>query len=927
MSDVLRWGWGLLALFMTLSVRGQDCADQTIDALPYALSSTTCGAGNNYNQNNACNSWQITGEDLTFAFMPASNTCVRIALSGYTMGAAGIIVTNGCPDAATSTCIGNASSDGAATSLELVFSAQAGVTYYITLGSSTWFADCIDFDLTIDNDCPQPTTADCIGAINMCSGYYSETNAPSGTGNYNDVFPANGCAITTIANMGWYQLTTQTAGVLKFTLTPNSTDDYDWMLFNITGASCDQIATNPDLLVSCNTYGETGNNGQTGISTASGGVGNANGPGNFNGPPFNADLPVEAGETYVLMISNWSGTPNGYELDFGASTATFIDDIPPQVVSAEYTCDGALTLVFSEYIDCNTVLPDYFEVTGEGGPYTVANVESNCDQGSAYTLEVTVYFDQDFPAAGGTFSVDFGEDELADVCGNFLEPVSVPVEVAPGMDLHLEVTHAACGDANGSITAQVLSGGTAPFQYSLNGGALSDQNQFENLAAGTYTIAVTDASGCSVSAQAEVELEGLEFTAGPDSYACQLSYTAAATLPAGYTGTWTADAGVQLSDPTSPNCMFTPPAPGIYTFTWTVTNGTNCTDQRTVDIAFYKLTLGGLTLTDPGCRDACDGAAEASINGGIDPAALDYTWSGGLSSSATPNKAVQLCPGGHTLKVATPEGCALTVPFELNNPAPIRIDSVHIAQENCPGHCDGSIRVFSPGASEYSFNGGLSFSTASGLSDACSGSYRLVLKNAGGCTRDTTLVLNVPPGPKARFQFDPHRSSTYQARFRFENFSADYNSLLWQFDYPDGNAFSQDEDPVYTYPEPRPGYYTVMLVAYDVKGCSDTLFQKVGIYEETRVYIPSSFTPNGDGVNDIFKPVLANITVSDYRLTLFDRWGNTVFDTREPEQGWNGEQANTGYFAPPGVYAYRIHIREAESGEPREWNGSVTLVR
>src|SRR5690606_12572207 len=146
-----------------------------------------------------------------------------------------------------------------------------------------------------------------------------------------------------------------------------------WILFNMTDATCEDLALNPTLVVGCNTFGLFGANSTTGISSANGGTGTANGPGDLNGPAFNADLNVEAGETYVLMISNWSATTNGYELDFGASTAVFVDNTPPEVESVNYSCEGSLSIVFSEYIDCTTVLPEYFTLEGPGGPYLVAD--------------------------------------------------------------------------------------------------------------------------------------------------------------------------------------------------------------------------------------------------------------------------------------------------------------------------------------------------------------------------------------------------------------------------------------------------------------------------------------------------------------------------------------------------------------------------
>lgn len=906
---------------------GQDCVDVTIGALPFEVSSTTCGEGSDYDENNSCNSWEFTDEDITFVYTTTDESCLYLTVSGFQQGSGSLMVTSGCPDNIVSTCISVVASDFDDTSISTTFSPEPNTTYYITVGSNMWDADCIDFDLTLNTNCPEPTVNDCFGAVNMCAGYYYEENAPTGTGNFMDILPQNDCQMASVNNMGWYKLTTQTAGILNFTLSPNSTDDYDWILFNLTDATCDEIATNPDLAVSCSTYGLTGSNGETGISTALGGTGNANGPGNLNGPAFNADLNVNANETYVLMISNWSGTPNGYELDFGASTVTFIDNIPPEVESVSYACDGVITLTFSEYIDCATVLPEYFTVEGEGGPYTIAAVESSCAEGAEYSSTFHLSYATDFPATGGTFNLVFEQDELTDVCGNFLEPVSVPFVVAPGMVLEAIPSPATCGDDNGAVSVQVEAGGAEPYQYALNGGPLQSENTFNNLAVGDYTISVVDNNGCQSTIATTILAEGLDFTAGLDTYACQLSYTAMATLPPGYTGVWSAVPGIQMSDNTSPHCVFSPQMAGTYTLIWTITNGVNCTASEAIEVDFNAITVENFEITVPTCRGICDGSAEVAVTGVIDNGGLEYNWSGGNSSTATPHKATQLCAGMHTLTLSTPEGCTLTYPFEMENPEPIKIDSIIVKPESCPGFCDGSISILSAAASEYSFDEGTTFTTTSTAENLCSGTYRIILKNTSNCQRDTILTLFSPDGPVARFNARPHRQSTFTPHFQFENLSEDFRSSYWLFDYPDGSDFSWAENPKYTYANPIVGDYTVMLVAIDGAGCRDTTFRKVGIFEDTWIYIPNSFTPNGDGLNDLFKPVLSNIDVEDYRLEIFDRWGQKVFETNEVNQGWDGSMSNSGYYAEAGSYAYHIHIRESETGEAREWNGMVIMVR
>lgn len=82
----------------------------------------------------------------------------------------------------------------------------------------------------------------------------------------------------------------------------------------------------------------------------------------------------------------------------------------------------------------------------------------------------------------------------------------------------------------------------------------------------------------------------------------------------------------------------------------------------------------------------------------------------------------------------------------------------------------------------------------------------------------------------------------------------------------------------------------------------------VAHFEErlSAVYIPTSFTPNEDGVNDIFRVNALNIDPDDFRLSVVNRWGREIFYTENPEDGWNGSDNGDDYYAPPGNYVYFV---------------------
>ncbi|MBV5346432.1 MAG: hypothetical protein JZU63_13440, partial [Rhodoferax sp.] len=307
----------------------------------------------------------------------------------------------------------------------------------------------------------------------------------------------------------FYIITVQTSGILRFTLTPNNaSNDYDWSLFNMTNAGCDQIYTNASTLqVSCNSYGVAGTNGPTGISTALGNNLNCNGPGT-SGQKFNKDLKVLSGQTYVLNVSNWSATnQSGYTLDFSGSTASIFDITAATVDSIQQTvsCAGSdsLFIRFSENVKCVDVFhkPSKFSLTGPAGTYTISDVTSP-DCGTGATNGRRTYLQVTPKLAAGDYVLHIIGD-IRDLCGNLcvyqdypftLTEINAPV-VSAGNDTTV---------ANGVIITLhgAVSGGASPYTYYWEpANLLVNPNVAQpltvNMGASTnFTLNVTDHAGC-----------------------------------------------------------------------------------------------------------------------------------------------------------------------------------------------------------------------------------------------------------------------------------------------------------------------------------------------------------------------------------------------------------------------------------------------
>ena len=274
-----------------------------------------------------------------------------------------------------------------------------------------------------------PTTQDCKGAIAVCDYIYVEDSTASGYGNYLEI-PSGGNSCPNHCmdgehNSRWYIWTVVESGELRIEITPQiQTDDYDWAVFNLTDHNCEDIWSHPNwMMSSCNAAGGGGYQGTTGISTLNGGNTNCNNGGPTN--KWNVDLPVYEGETYVLVVSDWTQTYGGYTLDFSASTAVIFDDQRPFIehIGAELitSCGtNELFVKFNENVKCSSIQPGDFSITGPGGPYTIDSIYGEtCSLGGNNEREYTLYFT---PAIyqGGDYELEIKQFSfISDACNNY----------------------------------------------------------------------------------------------------------------------------------------------------------------------------------------------------------------------------------------------------------------------------------------------------------------------------------------------------------------------------------------------------------------------------------------------------------------------------------------------------------------------------
>ncbi len=198
------------------------------------------------------------------------------------------------------------------------------------------------------------------------------------------------------------------------------------------------------------------------------------------------------------------------------------------------------------------------------------------------------------------------------------------------------------------------------------------------------------------------------------------------------------------------------------------------------------------------------------------------------------------------------------------------------------------------------------------------GSYtvELITLGTGGCADTSYMNIFVSPPAEAHFYTQPNYQDgpIYLPNAQVFFIDSSLNAVRWIWDFGDGNI-SFEQNPVHEYL--LPGNYTVTLVVQDEGGCLDTLSISSISVEEPTYILPNVFTPNGDGANDVFRFNYKG--KESFMFQIYDRHGKKLFESNQPNEGWNG---NTNFGpAVEGVYFYVLQIGK------KKITGNVTLLR
>ncbi len=611
------------------------------------------------------------------------------------------------------------------------------------------------------------------------------------------------------------------------------------------------------------------------------------------------------------LTFDWNGTatPTADLANAAAGnyTLTVTDAFGCTATSGPHTITGAVVLT----LDATNVVITPSDCDTDNGSITGLVVSGGVNptiswSNSMSTADIT-------GLAPGLYTITITDAQNCVITDDY----TVGVQPNPVIDL-IDPVDATCNQANASITI-TASGGNGTFDYSIdNGVTFVATNAFNNLVAGSYDIVVVDQSGCQATGaivinDSPVPVINSIATVDPSCGSADGSLTVNASGGSG---------ALQYSNDGGNTFVagnqFTDLGAGLYTVV--VQDNLGCQVQQNATLTNQSGTAvnagadlvvcQGESVTLTGTNAQMYAWDNGVVNGVpfIPAATTTYTVTGTDAFGCTSTDQVTVTVNtGLTISVvpSVTSGCGpLTVTFQNTTPN----------SGDCIWQFSNGTTLSGPGDQTVTFN-------QSGCID-----LTLSVVAVNGCEGTQTFpdIVCVDPAPIASFTPSPGimtTGDTYSTMF-----NSSLNATQYSWDFGDGSAGSNQTSPTHQFPDTGAGNYTVTLTATSANGCTDVAQAVITINEELIYYVPNSFTPNGDGINDIFLPIFTSgFEADDYNLTIFNRWGELLFEETDHLKGWDGVYA--GELVQSGVYTYRIEFKYAANDGREVVHGHVTLER
>ncbi|MEO1627049.1 MAG: PKD domain-containing protein, partial [Bacteroidota bacterium] len=360
------------------------------------------------------------------------------------------------------------------------------------------------------------------------------------------------------------------------------------------------------------------------------------------------------------------------------------------------------------------------------------------------------------------------------------------------------------------------------------------------------------------------------------------------------------------------------PDTGLYQGTLFLNPGSNCADTAFVTVQVFPDITADYSFSYDTCVAGPVEFRDLSTTEG-DNVIVSWNWAyGNLTASEEQNPSIRLPNAGEydmRLRVEDDNGCIDEKVEPITwFPAP---EIIVVEPSTFIGCTPANIRfnnLTNPITDDYDIlwdfgDGGTSSEISPTYTYEEPGVYdvSLSLISPLGCTAEESWDnwITVFPTPMADFTFSPDRPSNFNPEVRFFDQSTGAFSWLWDFS---GESRSTLQNPTYVYRDT--GVQVATLIVTHEQGCTDTISKLIDVEPQIRYFMPNAFTPNDDNLNDGFKGKGFFNGIRDFSMSIYNRWGELIFETSDPDEGWNGRKFNSGRMSQVGVYVYLVRFED-----------------
>ena len=368
---------------------------------------------------------------------------------------------------------------------------------------------------------------------------------------------------------------------------------------------------------------------------------------------------------------------------------------------------------------------------------------------------------------------------------------------------------------------------------------------------------------------------------------------------------------------------------GTYNVTLIVSSNHNC-----IDDSIKAVTVNQLPIADFNFSSVCENNPPTQFTDlsiGSSGNVINWNWDFGVGSSSIQNPTYIFSSDGTypvELAITNSVGCVDTVIKNVIVKAKPTANFNADTTNGCIPLCVNFQDLSSANATNINTwqwnmgNGGSNNQTPALNCYPISGDYTvsLIVQNNLGCYDTLTKVnyINAYPLPVADFSADPQPTDIYDPTINFTNLSFDANSWLWGFGVGDSSIIYS---PYHIYADS--GNYQIQLEVWNIYGCYDSIIKWIRIDPVSNIFIPNTFTPDQDGVNDEFFFVGEGIVEDDFEFYVFNRWGEKIYYTQKFNP-WDGSYK--GKLLEQGVYVYKFYVKDINN-VTATYIGRVTLLK